>query len=914
MTPRALLALAVLTAACHTVPVEPTPPPKPAPPAPPTVETPSAPPPAPAPLAVPDGVRLPRPFTIERAELAQDLDPAKEGFHGRVRFEGVMAEATAVIWLHAEDLTITSASLAPLVTPEPAAARKPAPPPIALEIVSGLARGRVALRAPAPLVVGQRYALELSYDAPIDGVQTAGTFRQQLDGRWYLYTQHEAISARRSFPCIDEPDLKIPWTVILTVPDGLVAVANAPEASRAPTGDGRVRVQFAATEPLPSYLIAYAVGPFEIVPAGTTPGGAPIRIITPAGKAAEAAFAAEATPKIVAALERWFGTPYPFAKLDSIAIPTTVGFSAMENAGLVTYTERRLLLTADAPESRKRSYVGIAAHELAHQWFGDLVTPVWWDDIWLNESFASWLPPKLIGDIYPAFRRPEDDTLVRSNTLAGDSLSTARRVRQPIAAEDDIVNAFDGISYGKGASVLRMMEAWVGEDRFQAGVRAYLAEHARGNATAADFVRAIAAHGDAPDVERAFASFLDQAGAPRVEAAIDCAGGAAPAVVLHQRRFVPLGAAAADASTRWRLPVCVVAGAGAKVERACGVLDDEAVRIPLASCPRWVWPNAGARGYFRSALPAAGWTALRTGGWKQLSTSERIAATQDIWAGVGAGEVPIDAALTWLPPLLREKSPRALQVATDAMGGLRGWLSPAARPRLAAWVERTLGRRACGLGWLRRAGDTVDDEDVRERVVGLVASVGDRELGRAAVKLSADWRALPESARRAILQAAVRADPRVHDRLMTDFRGETEHARAGDLANALGVVRDPVRLRAALALLIDPAVDVRDSLGVMIAAIADEETRPIAETWVAEHFDAILARLPDEWGAAQVNMLTASCDAAKVAPMRALAEAKLAGRRGARRRIDQAFERMSQCAAQRAAQGPALEAWLAKAR
>ncbi len=897
----------VLAAACKTAPVPPSPPTRPPPPVDAAVD---AAPPPPEAIVVPDGVRLPRKLAIDRGALDLAIDPAQATFTGRARFEGTMTADGAVIWLHAENLTITRATVALAVTPEPPAGAKPGPPPMPLEVVTGLARGRVALRSAWPLLAGNRYTLELEYTASLDAVETAGTFHQQLDGRWYVYTQHESIFARRSFPCLDEPDLKIPWTITITAPADTTAVSNAPETSVTRSTDGRRVFAFAPTTPLPSYLVAYAVGPFEIVPAGTSRGGAPIRIITPAGKAAEAAFAAEATPKILAALEDWFRIPYPFAKLDSLTIPTTVGFSAMENAGLISYTERALLMPADAPEARKRRYVGIGAHEMAHQWFGDLVTPVWWDDIWLNESFASWLPGKVIGDVYPTYRRAEDDAVGRGGALGNDALSTARRIRQPVEAEDDIVNAFDGISYGKGATVLRMMEAWAGPDGFREGVRAYLQAHAHGNATSADFVAAIAAHTEAPGVEAAFASFLDQAGAPRIEARIECKP--KPSVRLTQRRYVALGATTGDATTRWTLPICVVAG-GAATERVCGVMTGDELRLDLARCPTWVWPNADGKGYFRSAMSASAWTALR-GGWSKLSAGERLAAAQDLLAAVSAGDVTIDVALDWLPALLGEKSAPATAIVADVVGGARPWIPPAARGKLAAWVDRHLGERARALGWLRRDGDTIDDEDIRDRIVPLASVLGDRELGRAAVELSRDWRALPEGPRRAVLQAAVRLDPATADRLLSDFRTEKVHAAASDLAAAVGVVRDPARLALALALVTDPSVDVRDAIPVLGAALSEDETRAVAEPFIVEHLDEILARLPDEWGAGQVNLLTTSCDYAKVAPMRALAEAKLAGRRGARRRIDQAFERMAQCVAQRSKSEAPLKQWLTRAK
>ncbi len=872
-----------------------------------------APPPAtvsppPAPLVAPEGVRLPRTLAIEHGVLALDIDPARATMGGVATFIGTLAAPTPVLWLHAEKLTIARAVATPTTLRGP---NIPADPPVTLEVITGVARGRVALRAPTPLAPGA-YMLTLDYTAQVDATESEGTFRQQLDGRWYAFTQHEPISARRSFPCLDEPDLKIPWTVSLTVPDGMLAVANAPELGSVVTADGRRTFTFAPTEAIPSYLVAYAVGPFEVVPAGTSSGGAPIRIITPHGKAAEAGFAVESTPKLLAAFERWFGTPYPFAKLDSIAIPTTVGFGAMENPGLITYTERLLLMPADAPEARKRRYAVVGAHELAHQWFGNLVTPAWWDDIWLNESFATWMPRKILDEVYPEFVWDEDDVIARGNALGGDSLSTARRIRQPIASEDDIVNAFDGITYGKGAAVLRMIEAWIHPDRLQRGVRAYMAKHARGNATAADFVSAIAAEATELDVEGVFASFLDQAGAPRIEATVDCTG-RRPTMTLSQRRYRPTGAANSDDRTRWRLPVCVVSGAGER-GTTCEVLVGDTLDWEMSICPRWVWPNASARGYYRAGMTAAAWSALRTEGWRHLDRRDRLAAAQDLAAAIAAGEVGVEIGLAWVPALLAEKSTPALQLAVEPIWGVRPWVKPGEQKKFAAWVDRLLGARARALGWLPRAKDTIDDEDDRGAIVPLLATLGDRELGKKAVALAADWRSLPEGPRRGILQAAVRADATVHDRLLADLRSEKNHGRAGDLAAALGVVGDPARLRAALALTLDPALDIRDVAAILWAALASEPQRTIAEAFAVDNFDALLARMPEEWGAGLVGTLTTSCDAAKVAPMRALADAKLAGRLGAQRRIDQAFERMGQCVAQRATVEPAVARWLTTLR
>ncbi len=235
--------------------------------------------------------------------------------------------------------------------------------------------------------------LILEYGGRVESKDTEGIFRQKEGGDWYAFSQFEAIYARRAFPCFDEPSFKTPWQLTIHVPKGSIAVSNTPVASETADPDGGRTFAFAPTKPLPSYLVAFGVGPFDVVNAGTAGRNrTPIRMIVPKGHAAEARWAAETTGPILEVLEDYFGIPYPYEKLDDLAIPQTVGFGAMENAGLITYSSSLLLAKpADETIAQRRRYASVCAHETAHQWFGDYVTTAWWDDIWLNEAFATWM-------------------------------------------------------------------------------------------------------------------------------------------------------------------------------------------------------------------------------------------------------------------------------------------------------------------------------------------------------------------------------------------------------------------------------------------------------------------------------------------------------------------------------------------
>ncbi|HEY0592126.1 MAG TPA: M1 family metallopeptidase, partial [Thermoanaerobaculia bacterium] len=322
-------------------------------------------------------------------DLRLALDPAQPTFDGEVAIEIDVRRPARTLWLNARGLDVTAARIG-------SGLRKKA-----ATVVPG-GKEFVGFVFPEEVPAG-RTTLHVSWRGTFAETETAGAFRQKDGDRWYVFTQFESIYARRAFPSFDEPQFKTPWKVTIDVPPGSVAYANMPvERQAASSREGWTRYEFARSLPLPTYLVAFAVGPFDEVPAGTV-GNTPLRILTLAGKADQASYAARVTAPILQWQETYTGIPYPYGKLDSISIPQTVGFGAMENVGLITYVEP-LIIAPPAEETVgfRRAYSRVAAHEIAHQWFGDLVTMKWWDDIWLNESFATWFGGKTIGALEPS--------------------------------------------------------------------------------------------------------------------------------------------------------------------------------------------------------------------------------------------------------------------------------------------------------------------------------------------------------------------------------------------------------------------------------------------------------------------------------------------------------------------------------
>ena len=601
----------------------------------------------------------------------------------------------------------------------------------------------MALRFPRALPAGP-LTLVLAFRGEISARESRGVFRRQSGGEWYAFTHFEPTSARRVFPCVDEPSAKIPWTVTLHVPAGLRAFANAQLLSQAPEANGMEAVQFAQTRPIPSYLVAFGVGAFEVLDA--RPAGSkriPVRVIAPRGRAPEGAWAARVSPEILESLEDYFGMPYPYEKLDLLAvIPPFSG--AMENVGLVTFKED-LVLTRPELDGvrRRRAYAEVAAHEFAHQWFGDLVTAAWWDDIWLNEAFATWMETKVIDRWAPAWGMPAHRAEQRNFAATVDGLVNARIVRQPIKSYNDVRNAFDPITYQKGAAVLRMFEQWVGAEPFRKGIQRYLQTHADGNATAADFLHAIS-ESAGHDVAPAFDTFLDRPGVPRVQATVRC--GAQGAVLqLAQDRWLPAGSTG-DRAGLWQIPICARWSTHGKVQTRCTLLDAPTGELKLEerTCPDWVFPNADSAGYYRVQLdPAARRRLLQSG---KLNDAEWVGLLGDTDALVRGGALPRSEGLQLAARKAGARDHQVLEAAIRLATVREDFLPGRLGPAYAAWVRKVFGPHARALGFKSQPAEDDEVTLARPALVSFVARRGeDPHLIAEARTLAEDWLSRPRA-------------------------------------------------------------------------------------------------------------------------------------------------------------------------
>ncbi|MBV8757413.1 MAG: M1 family metallopeptidase, partial [Deltaproteobacteria bacterium] len=640
-----------------------------------TAGSPVAAPPAAKPAPTPPELRLPTNVRPTRNTVDLTLDPAKEDFTGTITSELSIAQPADVIWLNGNEITISKATVGDQVA-----------------TVSYPKKDFIALTFARPLPAGAA-TMTIAYAGKAHVDDGDGIYRAQEAGDWYAFTQFEATDARQAFPTFDEPSFKVPWQLTLHTKQALVALANTPVTSEKPEANGMKAVTFAETKPLPSYLVAFAVGPFETLDAGKTSTGAPIRVVFPHGRAADATYPAKVTGELLERLEHYFGTPYPYPKLDLLAV-SVFNAGAMENPGLITFRQELLLTKPDElTQGRQEGYAITATHEMAHQWFGDYVTLAWWDDTWLNESFASWMESKIVADWKPEWDLDIGAVSTKSGVMHEDSLDTARAIHQPIKDAGDIESSFDGITYGKGEVVLRWIERTIGADTFQKGVRAYLAKHAFGNATYDDFVSTMS-EAAGSDLHPMFDSFVKQSGVPLVSFELSCSKDAPPTLAMSQQRYKPMGSQI-DPERTWSIPVCVKWGSGKTTGRDCTTLTTKTGTLALSAktCPAYVLPNEGEIGYYRP-LPKGDLRDHLLAHTKDLTLAERVGLVGDVNALVTSGDLQTGTALSLVADLARDKSRHLVDESIGIVGEVDDLVPDKLRPNYERFIRKLYQARA----------------------------------------------------------------------------------------------------------------------------------------------------------------------------------------------------------------------------
>jgi aminopeptidase N len=770
------------------------------------------------------------------------------------------------------------------------------------------------LRFPSAVSAG-RHTLTIAWTGPIpetpsgiyhDDYKTADGEKKRM-----LVTQFEASDARRMFPGWDEPAFKATFQLTVELPKGLAAISNMPVERTADAGADKVRVEFQASPPMSTYLLALVAGDLAAVRGSAA--GAQTAAWAPTGTEQQGSYALSAEDSILPFYNEYFGTPYPLPKLDLIAIPGNFEAGAMENWGAITFNDDDMLFDpkTSAPATREAIYY-VVAHEMAHQWSGDLVTMGWWDNIWLNEGFATWMGWKATDRFNPSWEIWPRQHKDRERAMDQDAQPETHAIQQTVRDESEANSAFDQISYQKGEQIIRMVEDWIGPDVFRDGMRRYMKVHAYGNTTSADLWAAL---GQAArrDVAEVAASFTEQPGVPLVRVARACRDGQGE-VTLTQDRFTVHDPA--PKPTTWRVPVTLGAP-GAQAQRA--LLTGEAVTLPIGACDAPVKANYGEDGYYRTQYDAASLQALAAV-LPSLDPVDRANLLGDQFALFVAGRAELGDYLRLLPALGDERDVAVWQDTLSHLRKLDAALegSPQ-REAFDEWAARFVRPELARLGWDAKPDESFLDALLRPELIAALGRFGDAdtvaEAGRRFQAFRADPDALAPALREPVLGIVGRhADQATWDALREMGEKATSTEEKLRYFGAMQAAEDPKLMEQNVAFLDTGAAPNGRILLLLYEASLNSGKPDLLFKLVAPHEDALAARLPPD-NPGPSPLAAAAAGSTSEATAEALKAAKSSSAsNGAKIWTARVTGEIGAAAELRARAAPAAEAWLAAQR
>ena len=816
---------------------------------------------------------------------ALDLDPRQPRFNGVVEIDIQLKTAATGLWLHGDDLDVSSVA---------ATAGGETVDATWTEVLD---TGVVWVGFPKRLEA-RRLTLTVQYSAPFNA-NLAGLFKVESQGKVYALAKSESIEARRFLPSFDEPGFKAVFNMSITVPDGMLAIANTPEVSRETARPGYETIHFAPTRPLSTYLLSTAVGEFDRVPHAPMPPNAVRKTdvaltgYTRTGKGDELEYALSLTPPIIRIFEEMMQQPYPYEKLDLVAAPQWPS-GATELAGAITYRESRILRGPNAGPSFIRALKEVHTHEIAHMWFGDLVTPPWWDDLWLKEGFANWSEAAVLSILEPGGNHEVSAVTDMLSAMALDSLASARAVSSPITRNEDIRNAYDAITYSKGQSVIRMVDQYVTPERFRPALGRYIARYADLDANSEDFFNAISRATNEPAVGDIFRSFIKQQGVPLVEASVSCGKGA-PKLTLTQSRYKPLGSEIDPART-WTIPVCINWQDGANTGRTCTLLHtpQSVTDLKGALCPSVIVPNAGAAGYYRFGLSPDGWQSLGEA-FADLPPPEALASLDSAEAAFAAGNLSGDDWLGILMPAISHTDATVLSAGLRSAETLLRQLAdrPAAddlRTRIAAALDtrsdppgesesatRMLGFRALTLN------DTAARASLRQQLAPVIDGTGG---------LSSDLY-VP-----ALRVAFADGDAATFDKILAARTRLDDAVFTQAVADAIGSVHDPELAKRAGQFIFDGAFGAAASYSMASSLMGNAAHRETTWTRLKTDFPAFLNVIASQSRRATPRLARSFCDAGRIPELEAVFKAQGPDAAGHEQALAETKEYLTLCAVQ----------------
>lgn len=760
------------------------------------------------------------------AHIVPDL--AANTFRGEESVEIEVLKPTSAIVLNAEKLEIANATLSGKGFSS-----------IKLSPALDRARQTVSFALPKPLKPG-RYRLAMEFSGQINR-EARGMFYMNYkaggDSKTMLATTMEPTDARRLLPIWDEPAFRARFKLSIDVPASFSAYSNTPVDKQQALDDGRQRFSFALTPKMPSYLVVLAAGELERL--SGKQDGVDIGVVTTKGKLGSAAVPLADAREIIHYYNGYFGVPYPLPKLDLIAMPG--GFNgAMENWGAITYSESALLVDPQrsAPESRQGTF-GVNAHEIAHQWFGNLVTMAWWDNLWLNEGFASWMAAKATDHFHPEWRPYLNGIAEREGVLNLDARKTTHPIQTRIDNEAQAANAFDAITYEKGQGFLRMLEDYLGEDAFRKGIRDYIAAHKYSNTTSQDLWNALEKASGKP-VGQLASDWTTQPGFPLIQVEQACENGKRKVTLSQQQFRVD---EAEPAQRQWHVPLQVGTVNGRAMYT---LLSTPSTSFEQGSCEGTLVVDPYSVGFFRIQYDPRSFQALSAQAAK-LPDPTRLKLLTDTWALVSAGGLPLDNYLTLVRQYRQEPRLAVWQSIVGNLGALYGLArKEPEQPLIASFFNEFAAPKMRELGWDERPGETEEDKRLRALLAMALAQGGDAEAIAQARQRFTRYLADPASVSPSMLEFVLRttgryADAATYDALVKRTLETTNTEERNRLARALTSVRDPALAERTLQLSLSPDVPA-NLAGHLVADVGREHT---AEAWrfAVQHRDALLKNL-----------------------------------------------------------------------
>src|SRR5262245_53885202 len=756
-----------------------------------------------------------------------------------------------------------------------------------------------------------RASIQITYTGVLND-KLRGFYLSKANNRRYAVTQMEATDARRAFPSWDEPAYKATFDVSLMIDSVDTAISNGAQMSDTPGPEaGRHTLVFARTPKMSTYLVAMLVGDF-VCRSGSA-DNIPVRVCSTPDKLPLTGFALEATEQVLKFYNEWTGIKYAFGKLDVIGIPDFAA-GAMENVGAITFREEDLFADPQrASIGTRKTVASVIAHEIAHMWFGNLVTMKWWDDIWLNEGFATWMATKPLAAWHPEWQVDLDEVEERQAAVSTDALRSTRPIRTKVETPDEINEVFDRIAYEKTASVLRTIENYVGPEPFRTGVGSYLRKFSFANAAGEDFWTEVARATGKP-VDRIMKPFVEQAGVPVVNIAAQCQGNAT-SVALHQERFVTLGGTPPSGSPLWAVPVCFkTPGAGTP---QCSLLERRDQTVSLPACAANVFGNANGRGYYFSEYPTEKVLAIARTAHSSLAPPERLTLLGDEWGMVRAGRQDIGVYFESASILASDEAPPVIEQIGRSLGNAHDTIiQPADAPRFEEWVRRRFAPELMALGLPGSPSDSDDRQSRRATLLSLVGVTGNspevqrqaRDLARAYVD---NPTSVPPTLASTVLGvAAYGGDAMLYDLYVAQLPKLSDKPEEYyRFFNALTSFQDPALVQRTLRFAISPEVRTQDTGTLIGGLLGRTSSQEAAWAFVKENWDTLTNRLGVFQGIPRIaGAVSAFCTREKRAEVEQFFKDHPVP--AAERTLRQAFERIDSCVALRERQAAPASSWL----